>query len=172
MKKIRIKLSSSCLCYGFGPGQWSHCTLEIKEVWKQNQKSTDSKQLAREQDFWGTWNAVHLDLLCQNRPLGLQHSLVIICQTELSSSQSALPTRSVHAVMFETVKVLSLIHLNYCYNFSTLCWNWCRGKNNGNCGQSVSTTRRSHCLTSKNQVDTCKIQWVNKFLVSSLLNDF
>lgn len=35
--------------------------------------------------------------------------------------QSALPTRSVHAVMFETDRALSLIHLNYCYNFSTLC---------------------------------------------------
>lgn len=35
-EKNKNQISSSC--YDFGPGQWSHCTLEIKEVWKQKEK--------------------------------------------------------------------------------------------------------------------------------------
>lgn len=80
MNKKIVKLSSSFLCYDFGQGQWSHCTQVIKEVRKQKDKSTDSKELAGEQDLWGTWNEVHLDLLCQNSTPGLQHPHVILCQ--------------------------------------------------------------------------------------------
>lgn len=145
-----------------------------QEVWKQKEKSTDSKELAREQDFWGTWNGVHIDLLCQNCPLGLQHSLVILCQAELSSSQSALTTRPVRALMFETDRILSLIHLGYftdrILSLIHTVLKLMRGKNNGNQGHYVSTTGLLHCLTKKHQVNTCKIQWVNKFLVSSFLN--
>lgn len=117
--KNQIKLLMPFLCF------W---TRAMKSLHTRNQGSVKIKpEINRQQGigqragFLRNMKCSSFRLLCQNRPLGLQHPLVIICQTELPSSQSALPTRSVHAVMFETDRVLSLIHLNYCYNFSTLC---------------------------------------------------
>lgn len=167
MKKIRIKLSSSC--YDFGPGQWGHCTLEIKEVWKQKEKSTDSKELAGEQDFWGTWNAADLHLLCQKPP-----SAALTCHP-LPNSFLAL-SLPYHQDLFVHSCLKWREYYHYFTWITSIAFQHCAGTEaqvrTTEAGVNLSQQQDYYtCLTNKHQVKTCKIQWFNKF-ISSFLNDF